>query len=263
LPIQFATLEDVALPARQGATVDVRIRALPISSGTQGNLPSQSITRVAGELSGSITVQNLNPTFGGGVRETAFVTQTDRDRLVTLARQQVIQDARNVLLVSLDESSSFLVSDSIRIADERTLIYSAEVNEPVDSISLTMQGLVEATLIDLNEARQVAFANLGNYLAEGRIIDNQLLDYRRGEVTEILDDGRVAFQMRVQGSTRVRVDTQEAADIVAGKSEADARAALERAFELDPRRPPEVDTWPPFFNRMPLFSSRIQIEIRS
>ena len=35
-PIQFETLEDVALPARQGATVEVDIRALENSSGLRG-----------------------------------------------------------------------------------------------------------------------------------------------------------------------------------------------------------------------------------
>lgn len=263
VPVRFQTLEDAALPARQGAVAEVRIRALESSSGVQGNVPADAITRIFGSLAESIAVRNFNPTYGGGVREAAFATQADRDRLLTLARQQIKQNARDRLLLTLEEDESFLVTDSIQIVEERLLIYSAEVNEPADSISLTMQAFVEATTIDLRQARLVAFANLGNYIAEGRVINERSLTFRRGEVTEILDDGRIAFQLRVEGTSRVAVDPSEVRQLVTGKSARAARQALEDQFLLDPRQPPMVETWPPFFNRLPIFGARIEVRLRS
>lgn len=260
-PVRFETLNDIALAARQGATADVRVRAVESSSGVEGNVPANTIVSVQGSLGESVTVNNFNPTYGGGIREAAFVTEADRERLQTLVRQQLKQNARDFLLLSLDEGNNFLVPDTIEIVEERTMIYSAEVNEPVDSISLAMQSIMEAIVIDLNAARLVAFANLGNYIDAGRVINERSLTFRRGENIQILEDRRIAFQLRVEGSSLVDIDEQDVQALVAGESARDAQALLEDHYVLDPRRPPVIETFPGFLNRLPLVPSRITVEI--
>lgn len=260
--IQFETLDDVALAARQGATADVSIRALESSSGVQGNVGSDAITVVPGSLAESVSVTNFNPTYGGGVTETAFATQADQDRLLNLVRQQLLQNARDFLRLSLDEGSSYLVNDSISIAEERTLIYSAEVNEPADNISLTMQGVVEVTIIDLNAARIIADVVIKkDYIPNGRVPVDGTITYRRGDVIEFLPDGRIAFQMRVEGESIVDIDPQSVRELIAGSSARDAQAKMEETYLLDPRHPPEIDTFPGFINRLPFFPARIHVEI--
>lgn len=261
-PIEFEILADVAVAARQGATADVNIRALENSSGVQGNLGANRIVRVQGTLASSVSVQNYNPTYGGGVRETSFPTEADRERLITLAQQQLKQNARTQILLSLNDDESFLVDDSINIVEERSLAYSAEVNEPADTISLTMQGVVEATVIDLTEARLAAFTNLGDYVTSGRELDLSALSFRLEEdAVEVLLDGRVAFLMRVEGSTVVDIDPQQISDRLAGLSTGDAYDILEREYLLDPRYPPEIRTFPNLFGRMPIMPARIHVEI--
>ena len=262
-PVQFETLSDVAVAARQGATGDVNIRALENSSGVQGNLGANQIVQVDGTLASSVSVQNYNPTYGGGVRETSFATESDRERLITLAQQQLKQNARTQILLSLDESLSYLVDDSITIVEERNLSYSAEVNAPADTISLTMQGVVEATVIDLTEARLAAFTNLGDYVTPGRVLDEATLSFRlEDDDVQILADGRVAFLMRVEGSTLVDIDPEDVRQRLTGLSTNEAYETLEREYLLDPRYPPEISVFPGLISRMPILPARIQVEVQ-
>lgn len=262
-PVEFETLTDVSLAARQGATVSVNIRARAIESsqGLNGNVGPNTIIIVTGELADAVSVINPQSTFGGGLRETAIVTENDRARLITLARQQVIQNARNFLISSLDESENLPVLDSMRIVEERALFYSADVNQPSETVSLTLQAVVETIVIDLNEARLVAFANLNNYITPGRVLDEKSLRFRQGEIQEIFEDGRVAFQMRVEGNSRVDLDETTIRERLTGMSESEARQVLENEYLLDPRYPPRIDTFPSFWGRMPLLSIRITVEI--
>ncbi len=262
-PIQFETVDDVAIAARQGATGDASIRALDSSSGVQGNLSANQIVNVDGTLANSVSVRNYNPTYGGGIRETAYVTQNDQERLVTLAQQQLKQNARTQILLSLDDSLSYLVDDSITIVEERSLSYSAEVNAPADSISLTMQGIVEATVIDLTEARLAAFTNLGDYVSPGRVLDDSTLTFRlEEEDVRILDDGRVAFLMRIEGSTIVEIDPDELRERLSGLSTNEAYETLEKDYLLDPRYPPEISVFPGVLGRMPIISARIEVNVQ-
>lgn len=260
-PVYFETQEDSALAARVGATVNVAIRALPDNPPLAGNQPANAIDKVQGELSESIAVRNQNPTYGEGVREIAFVTEVDQERLQSLARQQIRQNARNNLLISLDESEYLIVPDSIAIIEERDLLYSADVNQPAETVALTLKAVVEVTIIDLKQAELVAFANLGKYITEGRILNERQLTYRRGEIQQVFDDGRVAFQMRVEGTTYVEVNEQQVRDRLTGLSKAEAIAVLEQEYLLDPQQPPQIDTWPVFLRRMPIIPIRIHVEV--
>lgn len=261
-PIQFLTQEDAALPARQGATVNVAIRALDSNPPLSGNQPPGVITRVFGELSDSISVRNQNATYGEGVRDIAYVTPNDRERLQILARQQVRQNARDMLRISLDEASYLLVFESINIVEERQWIYSAEVNQPAETVTVTLQAVVEATIIDLAQAKRVALVNLSRYVSTGRDIDRNSLMFRPGDIQQVLEDGSVAFQMRIEGTTFVEIDSNQVRDRLTGLSVTEARTILETEYLLDPNQPPEIDTWPGFLNRMPLFPIRIHIDVR-
>lgn len=262
-PAEFETLQNITLEAQRGATAEVTVRALanPSSAGVAGNVEAEAITTVVGPLTGSVSVTNPQAITGGGIRETAFVTANDHERLRTLARTQALQNARSFLISTIDEENTLLVTDSIRIVEERSLFYSEDINEPADTVSLTMLVTIEATLINLNEARLVAFANLGGYVPDGRTIDEDTIVYRRGDVQQILSDRSVVFQMQVEGETQVKLDAGQIRDQLAGLSEDEARAYLENEYLLDPRYPPEIDTFPPFLNRMPMLPIRIQVEV--
>jgi hypothetical protein len=261
-PIQFETQAEGALAARQDATVNVAIRSLDTNPTLQSNQPAGAIIEVAGELEGSVTVRNQNATYGEGVRDISYVTAEDREILLQRTRQQLAHNARDTFLLNLEEGEFFLVPNSVVIIEERILDYSAEVDQPAETIRLTMQAVVEATVISSLDAERVAWQYLKTqYVEEGRILDEGTLTYTRAEIQGVLEDGSVAFQLRIQGTTFDTIDGNQIKDRLTGMSVREAYAILDNEYILDPQRPPEISTWPGFFNRMPLFPSRIHVEI--
>lgn len=263
-PARFETQEDAALAAEIGATTNVAIRALDTNDPFTSNQPPGAIDRVFGELEGSITVTNRNATYGEGVREIAYVTQADHDRLLELARDQIRSDALSTLRVSLAEGEFLIVDQSIEIISEREERYSAEINQPAERVSLTLQAVIEATIINLGDARIVALSNLGQYITEGRdqISVNSLV-FRSGGVQNVLDNGSITFQMRVEGDLYVSIDPDQVRERLTGSTVREALDIINNEYLLDPERPPQIDTWPGFFNRMPILSIRIQVEIKN
>ena len=261
-PARYTTDADVPLPAEAGASVDVSITALADSSGSFGNVPAGAIARVEGELETVISVANGGPTFGGGVREEAIVTQADHDRLLTLGRQAVQQAARNELLLQLPGEDKFLVPESIRVIEERRewLTFSAQVDDPAQSVSLDMRAMVEAVVVDQLQARQLAFVSLSRRLPEGRELDQSSLTYRR-EGIGLDEQGNYVFNMFVEGSTPFAIDRDAVAERISGMSISEARRTLENELLLDPRRPPEIRVAPFDLGIMPLLPVRIHVEV--
>ncbi|HLA43005.1 MAG TPA: baseplate J/gp47 family protein, partial [Aggregatilineales bacterium] len=261
-PARFATTADAPLPPQAGSTVDVDVEALPDTAGLPGNVPADAINRVEGELEGIVSVRNPNPTFGGGLREDAVVTQADHDRLLTLARQAVQQAARNELLLQLPSDDKFLVPDSIRLVEERPewMVYSAGVNDASESVSLEMRAAVEAVIVDQLQAQSLAFMKLSERLPPGREFNEKSLVYRR-EGIGVNAQGLYTFQMFVEGSTPFTIDSAAVADRVSVMSVSEAKRTLESELLLDPRHPPDIRLFPLDTGFMPLLPVRINVEI--
>lgn len=261
-PVRYLTQEDGVLPAQSGSTINIAIRAIGPNQGLSGNQPPNAIDTVFGDLNGIISVTNRNATYGEGVREIAFVTQADHDRLISLAEEELINNTRDSLSVSLPEGEFLLVPESVSIIEVRELVYSADVDQPAERVSLTMKALVQITIIDLNDAQlvAVAIANSGRY-TENRILDFNSLTYSSRGVQSVLEDGSIAFQMRVEGTMYADIDSTQVRDRLTGLSVQEAREVLDAEYLLDSRYPPEISTWPSLFGRMPIFPVRIQVEV--
>ncbi len=263
-PVRFQTTADVPLAGQENASVEVDILATADSVGLVGNVPSGAINRVEGALDGIVGVSNFNATFGGGLVEEAVVTQEDRDRLLTLGRQAVQQAARNELLLQLPGEDKFLVPGSIRIVEERPewTTYSAQVGDVSDSVSLDMRAAVEATVVDLFQARQLAFILLSQDLPAGRELNESLISYRH-ELISTDEEGRVLFQMFAEGVTPFAIDAEQVASRIKGMSISEAERTLEKELLLDPRHPPNIQTWPFNFGRLPFLPVRIHVVVNT
>lgn len=263
-PVRFQTTSDLPLAGQENATAEVDILAAADSVGLAGNVASGAINRVEGVLDGTVGVSNFNATFGGGLVEEAVVTQADHERLLTLGRQAVQQAARNELLLQLPGEDKFLVPGSIRIVEERPewTTYSAQVGDVADNVSLDMRATVEATVVDLFQARQLAFILLSQDLPPGRELNETLITYRH-ELIATDDQGRVQFQMFAEGVTPFAINAEKVADRIKGMSIREAERTLENELLLDPRHPPEIRTWPFNLGRLPFLPLRINVVVRT
>ncbi len=262
-PQRFRTLADVPLPGQNGADANVEILALEDTRGVRGNVPGDSIGRIEGPLEGLVSVTNPAPTFGGGPVETAIVTEADHQRLLTLARAGVQQAGRNQLLLSLPSDDLFLVPDSVRLVEERPewTLFSAQVGERSESVSLDMRGVVRATIVDQNQASQLALLTLSQRLPAGRELDDRSLRYRR-EAGQLDDQGRYTFMMFVEGNSPFAIDAEAVARRISGMPRGQAEQTLQNELILDPRRPPQIDISPIDIGRLPFLPVRIDVIVQ-
>ena len=264
IPVRFETLIETTLTAGPDTTVQVPIQALEAHAGGVGNIEPGAINRVEADFDDLVSVTNPNATYGGTVQERRVVTAQDHERLLVLARQQVLQNARDLLLHQLT-GEQFLVPGSVSIIQERVewTNYSAIVGDAVESVSLDLRADVQAVVVDERQAQQVAFAGLAPYVEPGLEISPEALSFARGDIIEIAADGRVTFLMIVRGNIAVAVNAEQAREHLTGLRVSEARARLERELLLDPNNPPRIETWPAFYSRMPLLSVRINVEVRT
>ena len=203
--MRFETTADTTLPAGTDSSVSVPIRALAEHSGAAGNVDPGAIVRVEADFADQVTVTNPNATYGGATQQRGIVTQADHDRLLVLGRQQVLQNARDVLLHQLS-GEQFLVPGSVQIIEERPewTVYSAFVGDAAESVSLDLRAQVQAVVVDERQARQVAYAGLGPYIRPGLEVADALRITRGGSADR--PDGTVRFRMVVTGGCRVSAD---------------------------------------------------------
>lgn len=261
-PVRFETLAELILPAGQAAASEVGIRALPEYAGTRGNVPPGAITRVEGDLAAILDVTNPNGTSGGAFQERKVVTADDHSRLLVLGRQQVLQRARDLLLLQYS-GDQFLVPGSISIVQEQPgwTTFSAVAGETADSVSLDLRARVQAVIVDERLARQVAYAALRPRVRPGLEIAPGALTFTRGAIQQITPDGRVTFLMDVRGRSTIAIDPDAVRQRIAGTSVAEARRRLERELVLEPGHPPEIRVWPGIVGRLPVLPMRIRVEI--
>jgi hypothetical protein len=263
-PVRFATLIETTLPAGNQAAIQVPIQSLPEYSGTTGNVNPGAINRVEADLADQVSVTNPNATYGGAVQERRLVTAEDHDRLLVLGRQQVLQNARDTLLLQLS-GDQFLVPGSISIVEERPewTIFSAFVGDTAESVSLDLRAGVQAVVVDQKQAQQVAYSALAPYIQPGLEISPEALSFTRGDIQQIDPDGRVTFLMAVSGHIAVMIDPAYVRERVRGVSVGEARNRLERELLLDPGRPPQIKTWPGWYRRMPILPVRITVKVNT
>jgi hypothetical protein len=263
-PVQFETLVETTLPAGDQGQVQVPIQALNDYSGPAGNVNPNTIHRVESDLNAWVTVINPNGTYGGSITERHFVTAEDQDRLVVLGRQQVLQRARDTLLLQLADDQ-FLVPGSVAILDERPewTVYSAIVGDTTDSITLDFRARVQAVVVDEQQAEEIAYTALAPYVRPGLEIAPGALSFTRGDITQIEPSGRVTFLMTVSGSIAVSIDAQQVRERVTGVSRREAYRRLDHDFLLDPERPARISTWPGWYHRLPLVGVRITVHVET
>ncbi|MBN2304862.1 MAG: hypothetical protein JXQ72_10315, partial [Anaerolineae bacterium] len=261
---RFETQIETTLPAGDVVPIQVPVQALSTYAGGQGNVDPGAINRVEGALAGLVAVTNPNATYGGAVQELSTVTAQDHERLLILGRQQVLQNARDLLLHEL-AGEQFLVPGSVVIVGERPewTLYSHLVGDLSESVSLDLRADVQAVVVDEQQARQVAFAGLAPYIQPGLEIAPDALRFSRGDILQIEPDGQVTFLMIVSGNIAVSIDADHVRQRVTGVSVSEARRRLDRELLLDPDRPPQITTWPGWFPRMPVLPVRINVKVES
>lgn len=262
-PISFRTTQEANLPGGIGLQVEVPIEALPDSAGAVGNVDSGQINTVIGPLAAQVTVRNITPTAGGASRSQRVVTQTDRDLLLAIVKQQLQTRAYLDLQARLSDSQCIIL-ETMRIAEERSdwTTFSANVGEVSDTLSLTMRVVVEATAIEEQFGQQIVYAQMSRQVQAQEAIQPESVTYDLGcEAVSSSDSstGQAIFTMGGSGLVTSIIDIETVRQRLAGLSLNDAIAYLISELPLQQGTPPNIQIEPEWFSGLPLLPFRISI----
>jgi hypothetical protein len=262
-PIRFRTTVAAALPGQVGARVDVAIEAIPESAGSIGNVSEGLINTVTGTLSEQVTVRNLQPTTQGSSQTFAIVTQDDHDRLMGIVRAQLQARAFAEMQANFSSDTQVIVVETVHIPPESLrsdwVNFSHEVGAFSETLTLDMQAVVQALVIDDRFARQIVFARLSAEKPPNLILQPESFTYTRGPVTSTNATGNTTFTAFGNALATAQVDTFQLQQAIAGKTLDEAQALLIRTVELAPDTTPEIRLFPQWLWQMPILPVRISV----
>lgn len=261
-PVLFRTMELARVPAGAGQQLEVPIQALQASAGEIGNVDAGLINTVVGDLASQVTVRNLTSTYGGTSRSVAAVSAQDYERLLAIVRQQLQSRAYVEMLPRLNEAQT-LILETVRIAEERAdwTVFSAEVGQTADALTLNMRAVVEAVAVNQRLGQQVVLAQLSRQIPRGRQLKPESIAYEIGSVTQVFQDGAVQFSITGSGQVAAQIDTALVQERLAGRSIDEALAYLYTSLDLDRDQPPVIELVPTWLGRLPLLPVRITVRV--
>jgi hypothetical protein len=259
-PIQFRTTSDARLAAGNGQQLEVPIEALTGSSGTQGNVDAGLINTVVGPLEDQVTVRNIAPTTGGQSRTLPEVSADDQERLLAMVRQQLQSQAYLAMLPNLSPSQTIIV-ETLRIAEERSdwTKFSAKPGDLADTLSLTMNVVVEALVIDSQLAQDIAFAQMASQIPRGRVIKPESVSYQCCTVLSVEDDSRIKFKITGTGQVAGQANITLLQERLAGRPLDEAMNYMMTELDLADGTTPQITLSPDWMRQMPILPVRIDV----
>ncbi|MDE2951602.1 MAG: baseplate J/gp47 family protein [Chloroflexota bacterium] len=262
-PLLFRTVVDVFLPAGAGQTANAPFEAMQQYSGEEGNIAAGQINLVVGPLAESVTVTNPAPASGGALRAVNIVSAADKDSLLNIVRGQ-LQSLGYEDIQSTLTASQVIIIESIAIDEERKdwTNFSSDIGLMAEELTLNMRAVVSALVIDDRLGRQVSLAQLRDRAPPNMTLLPDTLQYVRGPLTQPTSGERVSFVAETSGALVAELDTARLLDRLAGVSIADALQILRSQPELAAPTASSIEIFPEGFNRMPLLSVRIDLQVR-
>ncbi|MFC1960219.1 hypothetical protein ACFLYO_05875 [Chloroflexota bacterium] len=261
--ILFQTTDTVTVDGQQNAIAVVAIAAHPYFAGESGNVPAAAIQIIDEPFTASLLVENPAPTTGGQTPVNQTVTQNDQDRLLAATRGAIQQRALAEMSPLLGEQQA-IIPETIQIIETRPAwtVFSAAVGAETATLGLNMRAKVQATVIDERLINQIAFAGLTRRIPAGQVVAPDSITFTQGAIEQISSDNAVTFLANVESDITSLIDTEQIKAAVRGMSHADVLVYLYENIELSATASPEINSWPPFYNRMPVLSSRTHIQVQ-
>ena len=262
-PILFRTVSAVRVPAGVGQHIDAPIEAIQSSTGSLGNVAAGMINSVLGPLGNLVAAVNLSPATGGENRIVKVVAEADRTALLNIVRAQLQSLAYEKIQTRISESQLIFI-ETMRIEEERNdwTAYSAEPGAITSELSLTMQAVVSAMVVDDHFGRQVTLAQLSAQKPPGAKLYRDSIMYTRGPITRQESPGRVVFTAAGSAKVMPQFDAAPLQERLAGMSLDEAQEILAAQAELASDSPAQILVSPPGFGRMPLLPIRIEVHVR-
>jgi hypothetical protein len=252
--LRFVTLEQVNLPGEEESQASATIQAT--SPGPSGNIPAGQIDAVEGHLGLRIVVTNPEPTTGGEKEIRAAVASDDLSTLERDLTNQLITQATSEFEHELDVDE-MLVADSIRVAKIHEKQYDRQIDEPADSVSLSITMEAEALVYRLSDLEDAAKLVLEDNLPPAALPVPGMLNYLIMDEPSVEYGNTASLRISANQYIFVAIDEAHMQDFLRARTREDATRLLKRILHLSIE--PDIQLTPKWFPWLPWLGMNISI----
>jgi hypothetical protein len=262
-PIGFITTSEGVVPAGSGKTISLPVRAM--NPGTNGNLPSATLTAIEGSIGLSLAVTNPVGTSGGTDRSVAAPRPLDYTKLAGQLTASLAKTALEEFRRNLDPQDIIITSTLALVRGENTFEPPAPINTrdilpAADEINLTAQQEIQVMVVSGTSLRELAKDILDANLAENLRAQPDTLEIQSISIPVVTKDGTTHWQLHASRTVQSMINESQAINLVLGRSPIEARRLL--LTQLPLKEPPQIIMMPDWWPVMPVMSFRVGVNIQ-
>jgi len=253
-PVRFATRMDAVVAAGLSKTVDVPIQA--VEAGSTGNLPTDTLIAIEGDLGASLAVTNPDPTAGGSDRIATIQTAADRSLVHEALLAELLEECKTGLQQTLTPGD-ITFPDTLAVSQVLSETYFPAEGQSGDTLSLTMRLQCQAQYASLADVNALAEMSLDANLPEGFAPASDGLAMLPASIPLTDSDGITRWDVQAQRLLRARLDPLTAVQLSLGRKPAEAVLRLNESLPL--AESPVIQVKPNWWPWLPVVPLRIDV----
>lgn len=261
--ITFETSIGTTVPAN-GSVNNIGIIATEDFAGDIGNVGIRTINTVVGDLGNSLSVTNDVATTNGISETYRIVASEDMERIMGDSRQSLqvlgfseieadLTDSQTIIIESVDIPEELLRNDWID--------FSHSIGDQTDLLTLDIQVIVEALVIDDRLAQQIVFAQVSSQKPDDMVLNPESFLYLRGPVIETDADNLTTFEAFGEGIASAQVDIYNLQSDLTRRPIDEAQRLIAATVDIAPNSQPLIEISPAWIQHMPFLPIRITVDI--
>jgi len=255
--VRFETTQNVTLPAGNGQTREVNVRALV--AGSHGNVPAQALGAVEGSLGLVVAAENPQAIFGGSDRQGRVVSERDAARVYDSLITSLAEDARQELQKILPPGK-ILLPETLVIDRVVEKVYQPAPGELADRFVLNLQVEFEAWAYDQAHLERILNDAMNANLPERMTVLEDTFQYRHKGQSSFQEGESVEFTIEARRLVKTKIEAALITSSVRGLALESASERVSQQYQLV--SPPEIFVQPVWWKRLPFLTFRIGVEER-
>lgn len=256
----FTIDKDVTIASSSGISdiksVSVSVTAKDI--GKEYNLPSGTPFSVAGFDKSSVEAKNTDAFSGGSEKEITVVAKADTAKLLADLPKKLTEKARSTLKTKVDTKKTILPVFSSTSVEKES--FDKDVGEEASSVTLDGTVTFNSAAYTKSDIDSFAISVLSSSNTN-LIPAKESISYKLSGVSEGKDD--ITATLAIQGFLLPKVEKQEIASDIAGKSFEEAKQML---LKLPQVKDVDIQLSPPLFffpSLLPRMPTNITVEVET
>jgi len=251
-PIFFTVTEGGELEAGTETTMLLPIRAL--ESGSQGNLPAESIVAVEGIIGTKVNVTNPYPTRHGTDQEVAVPTTHDRLSITETLKNELFDTAKRKMQL---ESNGLLLDENIKIEEILDEEFLPEETTPSSFLTLYLKITYKGYYIAKEDIDNFVINSLDANLPSDFLPINDTLVIKQENIHVSTSDNSYTLEIFASREIQPQVSSSEIIETVRGSKTYEATQKLQTSLPL--QSIPIITIHPSWWQQIPITPVRITI----